>query len=731
MKVAIVHYHLGDGGVAAVIRGICRVLGDAGIGHVVLAGEAADPASDPPPMRVVAGLGYARHGAEAPAAQAADSAEQLLRRMQAAAADALGAAPDLWHIHNHALGKNPLLTSAVALLARSGAAILLQTHDLAEDGRADLYARMRGIADRYPHGPRVRHAFLNRRDLDCFLDAGLPACGAELLANPVAAPDCGIGIPNRGDGDAVWFVPSRGIRRKNIGELLLLAACLPPDVRIAVSQAPRNPGELARYRRWTRFSETLGLPILWEVSGKIVPEGGADSSFASWLARSTHILSTSVAEGFCLPFVESAGWGRPFIGRRIAPIAEIHAASGLRHRRLYDRIETALDEEQRKILRESIASAWRRHLAALALPGDSSSERVLFQGREGEDGFGFDFANFPERLQRAVIAGVRGGSCAPPRVIDGSSAEDLPSWLRRVVADRTAAEAPPDPPWSPPRFGRRLVALYRDIAAAPRDAPAFLDPEKVLAPRLHPGAVPYLLLPPEPPRYRAVILDVYGTLLDVAGCGVSEDPAADPALREIIRRNGWNPPALPSRELHEAVLRHHAASGSAHPEVDLRELWREVLGLPPDLDLTGLVVATERAWHPAKLFAGTEETLASLAGAGVALGLMSNAQCNTLLELGAAARWIRPELSVLSYLHRVAKPSAELYRILVDRLAVAGFLPGEVLFVGNDPAKDIIPASACGFATVWFQPAAAGGGSGQGAARYRIGDLRELVDILF
>ena len=55
--------------------------------------------------------------------------------MKKAAEIGLGGKPDLWHIHNHCLGKNPSLTQAVSHLAEDGNPILLQPHDFAEDGR--------------------------------------------------------------------------------------------------------------------------------------------------------------------------------------------------------------------------------------------------------------------------------------------------------------------------------------------------------------------------------------------------------------------------------------------------------------------------------------------------------------------------------------------------------------------------------------------------------------------
>ena len=91
-----------------------------------------------------------------------------------------------------------------------------------------------------------------------------------------------------------------------------------------------------------------------------------------------------------------------------------------------------------------------------------------------------------------------------------------------------------------------------------------------------------------------------------------------------------------------------------------------------------------------------------LAASGITLGLLSNAQSNTLSSLGGIADLFAPELTILSYQHGLAKPSAELFEILTDRLAGRGILPGEALFIGNDPLRDIVPAAAHGFKTALF-----------------------------
>ena len=205
-----------------------------------------------------------------------------------------------------------------------------------------------------------------------------------------------------------------------------------------------------------------------------------------------------------------------------------------------------------------------------------------------------------------------------------------------------------------------------------------------------------------PKACRAVIFDIYGTLLIAPPGGVRPDLFADPVLRDILRSFDHDPPTSPSTELHAAVLRHHAAAGVEFPEIDLRVLWREILGLPPGTDLTALVEALEAAWHPARPMPGAEQAIGILARSGLSLGLISNAQCNTLAALGGISDLFAPELTILSYQHGVAKPARALFQILTDRLAGRGITPAETLIVGNDPLHDILPAAAAGFQTALF-----------------------------
>ena len=178
MTVAIVHYHLGPGGVPHVIATASRALKQAGVPHVILVGEAPDDAAQDLPVRRVPGLGYATSAARL-------SPQELTDRLRACAFEALGQAPDIWHFHNHSLGKNPLVPEVVARLAEENENLVLQIHDLAEDGRPANHQVIAGIQNLYPFSSRVHYVFLNTRDLTGFTEAGLPVENASVIVNPI------------------------------------------------------------------------------------------------------------------------------------------------------------------------------------------------------------------------------------------------------------------------------------------------------------------------------------------------------------------------------------------------------------------------------------------------------------------------------------------------------------------------------------------------------------------
>lgn len=692
MKIAIVHYHLGPGGVTQVIAATSREMTLRGIPHVILAGPCAE---DPPPglpLRLVDGLGYS---------QPEEISHDLLDKLHAAARAALGSDPDVWHFHNHSLGKSPAFTRQVEHLAADGERLLLHIHDLAEDGRPENAANLRACPLPYPLAAHVHYAFLNSRDRSRFINAGLPAAQAHLLANPIDAQPAALSpLPA-----PLVLYPVRGIRRKNLGEILLLAALAPAGTRFAITRAPRDPQALRIHDGWRRFAAEMKLPVAFDVVDREAPVEGAGTRFQDWLDHATHLTSTSASEGFGLVFLESIAWGKPLLGRALPHLETDHAGQGIRSANMYQKIlvpfqwfdDTVLDACLAETMRQTW-NAWGRKLQP------SEISKLAHTPDHA------DFGNLPEFLQQRVIRhAMQPENADLLQVAFAGGLQSARKWLAQALATRTPAAIREQlAPWSSHAYWQRLEPIYQKLAAATPQAPAALDAGRILDACLTTENFNFLTAPP-PSRpapdlksFRAVIFDVYGTLLEAPAGGVKPDPAADPLLRKIIALFGHKPPLSPSAALHAAVLHHHSNANTPFPEVDLRILWREVLELPPDADTTGLAIETEAAWHPAQMIAGVAETLEKLSAAGIPLGILSNAQCNTLPSLGYLTEFFAPDLTVLSYQHGIAKPSPALFELLAGRLAKRGITSSETLYIGNDPLHDIEPAAAFGFKTALF-----------------------------
>jgi FMN phosphatase YigB (HAD superfamily) len=694
MKIAIVHYHLGPGGVSKVIATTSHWLTGSGVRHVILVDSPPECSEADLPVRMVPGLGY----------RPLASADDLLARLQAGACTALGGPPDLWHFHNHSLGKNPWLPEVVARLAEEGERMVLQIHDLAEDGRPGNYQEIADCGKLYPASGRIRYVFLNSRDRAVFREAGLDENSSVLLGNPVSPP-----VRHARDDSLppVLFAPVRGIRRKNLGEMVFLSALAPAGARFAVSRAPVARDALAIHDTWRKFAKLQRLPIEFDVVDHVAPAPGVSPAFDSWLSHASHIITTSVAEGFGLPFLEAAGLGKPLLGRNIAHLTADHARHGILTGDLYDKILVPTEWVDLAILRDHLHTTLERNHRAYRRPlprerADATFSTLIHRGW-------LDFGNLPEPLQQGVIERLADPACRGiPLVEQNCETRSAEEWLAAAIDNRSPTASPAQlAPYSPAEVGTALLSVYSELMDHPLSAVRFLPPAGILDAYLTPKSFHFLLSTPPPASgsrlpFRAVIFDIYGTLLMAPPGRVEPDPAADLLLRDVLRQFGHPPPERPSADLHAAVLRHHAAAGVPFPEIDLRVLWREILGLDPYEEVTDMVIALESAWHPARPMPGAAAFVRQLARAGLSLGLLSNAQCNTLRSLGNLKDLFAPELTLLSYRHGIAKPSPELFEMLTERLAARGIAPSETLFIGNDPLTDIVPAAACGMRTALF-----------------------------
>lgn len=699
MRAAIVHYHLETGGITRVIESASLALTAAGIRHVILSSSAPGalrPALRPLAIQVPA-LAYL-------SSAALSTADSLIKELTQAASKSLGRAPDLWHFHNHALGKNKLLGPTVARLAEMGEGLVLQLHDLAEDGRAENYPTLAECPHIYPVSTRIHYVFLNSRDQAIFTKAGLPEENSSVLINPIPLSE--IASTSALNAPPLVFAPIRGIRRKNLGEMVLLSALAPKGTRFAISREPLNPRALPVYENWRKFAVKHRLPIEFDVVERLSPRKEAASDFESWVAHSSHFVSTSVSEGFGLPLLESIAHGKPIIGRNLPHLTAAHGRHGIENPLLYEKILIPLDWIELTILETYLHTTLERNHRFYQLPLTAAKVSSALEALIHDDRV--DFGNLPEALQQAVIETIFERSNRDiPLVLKQGATFSLAAWLDDALAQRLPHARPEAlAPYALSEYQKSIKTIYQNLTSQPLSTVRHLPRMKILDSYLRPEHFHFLLSALEQPapklKFRAVIFDIYGTLLIAPAGGVKPDPLIDPVLRDVIREFGHTPSPSPSTDLHQAVLDHHANAGVAYPEIDLCKLWRKVLDLDVDVEISPMVHAMESLWHPTRPMPGAVQAIQKLSRAGVSLGLLSNSQCNTLASLGPITDLFAPELTILSYQQGIAKPSPELFQILTERLAGRKISPQETLYIGNDPLQDIVPAAAANFKSALF-----------------------------
>lgn len=215
-----------------------------------------------------------------------------------------------------------------------------------------------------------------------------------------------------------------------------------------------------------------------------------------------------------------------------------------------------------------------------------------------------------------------------------------------------------------------------------------------------------------PGRVRAVVFDVYQTLLQV------EDTDGNPLLPWKALWSQYLPgrtcPDLESfdhrcRQLVQQWNDKAREEGRRWPEVD----W-EALAVAAEPDLLNLCPDSLRSFltvhaglrRSTTAMPGAVEFISKLRAGGIPLGIASNAQHYTRSELEAAGislSWFNPEFCFWSGNEGFSKPDPAVFLRLGQRFKDAGIKPGEILMIGDRPENDLAPAAAAGWQTWHFR----------------------------
>lgn len=221
-------------------------------------------------------------------------------------------------------------------------------------------------------------------------------------------------------------------------------------------------------------------------------------------------------------------------------------------------------------------------------------------------------------------------------------------------------------------------------------------------------------------RYRAVLLDVYGTL-------VHDDDAAVTAVCARVGALTGADPADVEREWGDRLW---AAAEPAHgpgfrtlADLNLSSLAATAAHFGAPVDPAGLCRDQMAFWRRAPLFA---DARAFLATAGVPVCLVSDADRADLTAL-LEHHGLAPAAVVTSEDARAYKPRPEPFR---EALARLGAEPGEVVHIGDSVTADVAGAAALEIATVHLvrpgRRTGAGAVSPRARPDYVVASLAEL-----
>jgi FMN phosphatase YigB (HAD superfamily) len=243
------------------------------------------------------------------------------------------------------------------------------------------------------------------------------------------------------------------------------------------------------------------------------------------------------------------------------------------------------------------------------------------------------------------------------------------------------------------------------------------------------------------PQVRAVLWNVYGTLLRLSGGELwFEHPqefvmnvALDKTIQEfkmwssMSRKPGQ--PADYMKQLYGSVLTEQRAvpgGTEKYPEVGSDRVWEALIkklfqkdykfdaGFFGSLNEFSRKVAYffHASLQGTACYDGAADALRMVVKKGLKQGLLADGQCFTRVQLqrGLAAqapdlvldKVLDKDLILLSHEHRGRKPSERLFRHAVNALNQQGIAPNQVLHVGTSVARDLVPARRLGMRTALF-----------------------------
>jgi hypothetical protein len=202
--------------------------------------------------------------------------------------------------------------------------------------------------------------------------------------------------PHQDLNDNFVLYPIRAIRRKNIGEAILLSLFFRNAERLMITLPPNSPADLKSYRNWKSFVKKHRLMVEFDA--------GLKSDFRELVRNARFLITTSVTEGFGFSFLEPWMSGKLLWGRNLRNVTRDFERRGIQLDHLYHQLEIPVDW----IDRESFFDRWQaciRHVAEI-FNYSIEHQRIAASFEEITANGRMDFSLMDEDLQQQVIVSL-------------------------------------------------------------------------------------------------------------------------------------------------------------------------------------------------------------------------------------------------------------------------------------------------------------------------------------
>ena len=439
MKIAFLHYHLKTGGVTTCLKHQVEALKD-DCDLCVITGE-RPKAGFPTKTIQIPELAYSTvypHPFDPDAIAVA-----VIQTIESY----FNGPCDVVHVHNPLLAKNKNYLKILKALQKRGISLFLQIHDFAEDGRPGSY-----FAEDYPAD--CHYGVVNSRDYRILLESGLKKQGLHQIFNTVSLTD----IPPLSPAGAPSVVyPIRAIRRKNIGEAILLSLFFGDNETLVITLPPNSAADIDSYEDWKTFAARHQLRVEFD--------RGLQHPYESIVAPARYLLTTSITEGFGFSFLEPWLFGKWVWGRKLADICTDFEANGVYLDHMYSALNVPVDWFEL----EDFYQKWKRSINDAARRFDMVIDNKRIQNAFASltaDG-AIDFGLLDEKCQKQVLASLLTHRAHVAQLLSLNpflaAIGETDDQLDLIETNRKAVTRN----YSMAKYRQKLLAIYRQVDKTP------------------------------------------------------------------------------------------------------------------------------------------------------------------------------------------------------------------------------------------------------------------------